>query len=65
MSRNIIERFDKNIKTFKNQDKRFDNLLLLIGGFGISLSRSRCRMSNRIGSHLWRDGINKGYEDYL
>ena len=32
MSNKYIERFDKNIKTFKNQDKRFDNLLLLIGG---------------------------------
>jgi len=32
MSNKYIEKFDKNIKTFKNQDKRFDNLLLLIGG---------------------------------
>ena len=31
MSNKYIERFDKNIKTFQNQDKRFDNLLLLIG----------------------------------
>lgn len=32
MSNKYIERFDKNIKTFQNQEERFDNLLLLIGG---------------------------------
>jgi hypothetical protein len=35
MSNKYIERFDKNIKTFKNQDKRFDNVLFLIGRFYI------------------------------
>jgi len=33
-----------------------------IGGNINALSLSRCRMCNRIGSHPWRDGINKDDE---
>ena len=57
MSNKYIERFDKYIKTFKNQEKRFDIVMyILIGGIGISLypppksgdAKALIVMSNRI-----------------
>ena len=36
-----------------------------IGAFDYTYPCPAASMSNRIGSHPWRDGINKGYNNYL